>query len=123
MRSLDITTDMFDASISSTTQPKAQGKKNIKEPHVCQPNSTLASPASASSSSKAGTLLPINYEAYTEEYGSTHPAYALRRAKGGFRPHSAVSSIHLNLGSERMKMMPGLPAMMEDSGETQGECV
>jgi len=114
---------MFDASISSTTQPQAQGQKNTKEPHVCQPNSTLASSASTSSSRKASTLPPINYEVYTEEYGSTHPAYALRRAKGGFKPHSALSTVYLNLGSERVKMMPGLPMMMEDSGEIRGECV
>lgn len=103
-----IMTKVFDAFILPTTQSQT---------HACQSNSTIASHPQPSSSKKASTLPPINYEAYTEEYGPTHPTYTLSRAKGSLKPRSAASSVWLDAGSEMMRMMPGLLVITESGKE------
>lgn len=60
------------------------------------------------------TPLPIDYLAYTEEYGDTHPAYVFvsQREEEDFAPYGARSDILANAGSEMLQMVPGLLTLM-----------
>jgi hypothetical protein len=57
---------------------------------------------------------PFDYEAYTEEYGDTHPAYALRCVWGMVTPDSPSWEAWANAGSELLRVMPGWSMLMRD---------
>jgi hypothetical protein len=60
---------------------------------------------------------PINYEAYTEEYGFTHLAYFLSSVVGTVAPDSSLWAAWANASHDKLEMLPGWSILMRDHYE------